>query len=173
MFKLIGPSRYQLLCLIRLSWSLNHLRYFAKNQFKIDFMMYLTAKWFFLSSARKNLSKAIIVLQKKGVWGCGCVCGFCADITPYIFNSLIKIEEDKFIEICIYPLHWGFETGRSHRKTFKVLQEQLLLKFLVEKKQSQNINPNFSNIKNKPAAQAAGADPSRCNSTDRQNVPLH
>ena len=25
---------------------------------------------------------------------------------------------------------------------------------------------------NKPAAQAAGADPSRCNSTNRQNPPL-
>ena len=27
-------------------------------------------------------------------------------------------------------------------------------------------------IKNKPAAQAAGADPSQCNSTNRQNSPL-
>ena len=26
-------------------------------------------------------------------------------------------------------------------------------------------------LKTKPAAQAAGADPSRCNSTDRQNLP--
>ena len=27
--------------------------------------------------------------------------------------------------------------------------------------------------RNKPAAEAAGADPSQCNSTNRQNLPLH
>ena len=31
---------------------------------------------------------------------------------------------------------------------------------------------SIKTIKNKPAAQAAGADPSRCNSTNRQNPPL-
>ena len=41
-----------------------------------------------------------------------------------------------------------------------------------------NDRPKFSTsitegLKNKPAAQAADADRARCNSTNRQNLPLH
>ena len=50
------------------------------------------------------------------------------------------------------------------------------------KKSPKNLETNQTNLlllelifageKNKPAAQAAGADPSRCNSTNRQKLPF-
>ena len=45
-------------------------------------------------------------------------------------------------------------------------------KEMAKKSKSKNGKREYWS-KNKPAAQAAGADPSRCNSTYRQNLPLH
>ena len=41
-----------------------------------------------------------------------------------------------------------------------------------KRKKISDSKSQFNKVLNKPAAQAAGADPSRCNSTNRLNPPL-
>ena len=82
---------------------------------------------------------------------------------------LNKFDRNNHYKLCYYLVK-SSEYQFNYKKSSDMFNWEILISYFVVT--FKDFFQFTINIGNKPAAQAAGADPSRCNSTNRPNPPL-